>query len=240
MKKIILLLVLGTVLGSCISQSTDSATHTGSVPRAKNIDAFTKYQCSFQNLPLDSLNMLNAKFNSDFLVNEELQEIPKELQKQFLSNIVHDDAYYGYKTILPDSSVLLTYFLSHGDATKEVIVDTSYFCMVYYTADGKPLSHLRVAGSNLLEIDPTYNMVSTFETFKNTLLINVFQYVSPSGPDKTYVGSLNSCKYRWDLVTGERAILESKTDKATIEYFLVPEGPTILRLKEPSVNIKYY
>lgn len=218
--------VLVFILVSCNQNSKpfDNTEISTTNPVSNNNDDFEHFQSNFEPLSFDDFKNLEIKFNSHFLANDDsLIKVPSTY-KSFLKNLNTERLYYGFKTKLPNKSVMLT-FLIHNDAetNNESVIDTTFFISNVYSESGEFRSSFRTFGSNLAGEPPTYNMRSSFENDGNKLIITNYEYSTGKnyseaqllpGTDSIYLADLTKTTYYLNY-TNNKVVLVNKSKSKT-------------------------
>jgi len=205
---------------------------------------FVRFQSNFKTMTLDKFKELGDEFNKHYLPNEDsLITVENKYKRIFLIKVNTDYIYYGFKTELPNKSIVLT-FLNHNGESKMrengVVIDTTFFTSIVYNNSGKPLCSFRTFGSNLTGEPPTYNMTSTFEVEKNKLVINNYEYSTgksyaeaiPSGKDSILIANLVVTKYSLDFTTNKINMINRVRRKAKVIETYPESYPVYLKLIE--------
>jgi hypothetical protein len=199
-----------------------------------NID-FEEFQANFKYKALENLNELGESFNNHFLANEDtLNEVSKIHKENYLKNLNTENIYYGFKTKLPNKSIILTFFKHFGaeNAKDGLVIDTSFFVSLVFNESGKFQSHFRCFGSNLTGEPPTYNMSSTFKQENDKLIITNYEYstgqsyaevVPLPGSDSIYQADLTVTKFYLDYKTSNVILIsKSRSTAKVVESYRNP------------------
>ena len=208
-----------------------SCGHNSTKTDNKSVDNndFVRFQNNFKPLTLDNFQLLGEKFNKIYLANEDsLNKVESIYQKNFLSNMDPEYLYYGFKTVLPNKSIVLTVENHYGESKMRdngEVIDTTFFTSIVYSDLGKPLCSFRTFGSNLTGEPPTYNMTSTFEIENNKLVITNYEYSTGksyakanliTGSDSIYLADLTISKYSLNYTTNKIDFINRLKRKAKV------------------------
>jgi len=204
---------------------------------------FVRFQSKFKTMTLDKFKELGDEFNKHYLANDGgLIEVAKVYKENYIKKMNSENLYYGFKTELPNKSVILT-FLKHFGAennNENEVIDTTFFISIVYSDLGKTLCSFRTFGSNLSGEPPTYNMTSTFDFEKNKLIINNYEYSTgksyaeaiPSGKDSILIANLVVTKYSLDFTTNKINMINRVRRKAKVIETYPESYPVYLKLIE--------
>lgn len=202
---------------------------------------FEDFQAHFRPISLEHFNELGDEFNNHFLANEDtLVEVSNAYKVNYLKNMNTENIYYGFKTKLPNKSVILTFYKHYGaeNMSNEEVIDTTFFSSLVFSESGKPLSSFRSFGSNLTGIPPTYNMTSTFEYENNRLIFTNYEYSTGksyseaqplSGSDSIYMADLTLSKYCLDFTTNKIDLINLLKRKVKVVETCRNPLPTYLK-----------
>lgn len=189
---------------------------------------FERFKANFKPIALDNLKKLGVEFNDRFLVMYDTTlEVQKAYKESYLKNLNMKYAYYGFKTELPNKSIMLTFLNHYGaeDVKDGEVIDTSFFLSLVFNGSGKLQSSFRTFGSNLTGEPPTYNMKSAFEYEENKLIITNYEYsigknlyeAKPMpGSDSIYMADLTTTKYYLSYATNEIVPINKSRSKAMV------------------------
>jgi len=237
-------LVLIFVLISCIQNPTKSVDNksTRNEYQSNKNDDFVHFQSKFKLITLDKLQELGDQFNRRYLSNEDsLINVENKYRTKYIIDINSDYIYYGFKTELPNKSIVLTYLNHSGESRMRKsgeVIDTTFFTSIVYSASGIPLCSFRTFGSNLTGEPPTYNMTSIFEIEKNKLVITNYEYstgksyaeVAALGDDSIHTADLEMTKFSLDFTTKKISIINRIRRKATVIETYPETYPVYLKL----------
>jgi hypothetical protein len=227
---IIVFLVMVFFLISCNQNSrTADNTKVASSESFSSKDAiFERFQANFEQIAHDNLNELGLKFNNYYLAKDNnLVEVSQIYKESFLKNLNHEYIYYGFKTELPNKSIILTFLKHYGaeNVTLGEVIDTTFFVSHVYNSSGEFQSSFRSFGSNLAGEPPTYNMISTFDYDGDRLIITNKEYSTGKsyseakplpGSDSIYLADLTTTKYYLDYSTNKVVLINKLKSKAKV------------------------
>lgn len=178
MKKIYYVLVLLLICISCKNIGPQKQSEKAASITINTNENFETFKSKFYSKGINNFDsLLYYLFDGMNQIDKKLTKVESKYYKSFLKDIDTTDVYYGYKTELPDNCVLLSVINHHGKhQIKGSIIDTIFVTMIYYDGEGNPLGNFRVFASDLPDGDPTYSMISTFESNKDRLKINNYEY----------------------------------------------------------------
>ena len=198
-------------------------------------DSFESFKTNFRPKALNVLNEFGKEFNNHYLAKDDsLIEVAQFYKENFLNNLNTENLYYGFKTKLPNKSVILTFLKHYGaeNANDGEVIDTTFFVSVVFSESGKFQSIFRSFGSNLTGEPPTYNMTSTFGYENDKLIITNYEYstgksYSEAMPlpdsDSIYLADLTQTKYYLNYSTDEIVLInKSKSTAKVVESYRSP------------------
>ena len=210
---------------------------------------FDDYLLNFKSIEISNLSNLRNIFNEHYLANEDsLVEVSSKYKNIFLKSVKADFAYYGFQTKLPNKSFILTYLIHCGNEINDIneeIIDTTFLNSFIYNDKGNLISSIKIFGSNLTGIPPTYNMVSTFSISNDSLVINNYEYstgkdyssvITVPGSDSILVANLTISKYRLNLHTNAFSLITRNKQKAKVIEVYQNPLPVYLKLLVPEVD----
>ncbi|MES2485742.1 MAG: hypothetical protein V4581_07320 [Bacteroidota bacterium] len=216
-----------------INDRTDSADNPDTIISNDDDSNFERFQSNFKPISIDNFQNLEEEFKNHFLANDDsLINVLPTYKASFLKNINTEDIYYGFKTKLPNKSVILTFLIHTGPykmTDAEVIVDTTFCISHVYSQSGELKSSFRTFGSNLTGAPPTYNMRSTFENKGNKLIITNYEYSIGksygeaqllSDTEEIYMADVTKTKYYLDYTSDKLVpVSELKSKAKVMEYY---------------------
>ncbi len=196
--------------------------------QVENKENFESFKSKFKQLDIKNLSSL-ASFLNTYLISSDkcFKTVEDNFKKAYLQGVDTSLIFYGFKTELPNKSTILT-FINHCSKKTAIddpeVIDTTFVTMVFYNASGKILANLRLFGSNLTGTPPTYNMISTFESKNNGLVIcnneystgNDYNNVVHSNIDSIYKANLTLTSFYIDYHTKKVILKSKKKQKAEV------------------------
>ena len=243
---IICVWILAIILISCNQNPTKSGDNkSGIIESQSNLgNDFLRFQKNFKLIQIDRFKELGNEFNKRYLPNEDsLIKVENKYKKSYIINLNSEYLYYGFKTELPNKSIVLTY-LNHSGESKirenGELIDTIFFTSIVYSNSGKPLCSFRTFGSNLTGEPPTYNMTSTFEIEKNKLVISNYEFsigksyaeVAALGNESIHAANLVVTKFYLDFLTNKISVINRIRRKAKVMEIYPESYPVYLKLME--------
>jgi len=204
-----------------------------------NIDNnFEIFKTKFKPIALDKLKELGVEFNNYLVIYDTTLEVSKAYKESYLKNMSTKYMWYGFKTELPNKSIMLTFLNHYGNDNfnEGEEIDTSFFVSYIFNESGKFQSRFRIFGSDLSAQMPSYNMVSKFEYENDRLIITNFEYSvgkSPSeigpipGSDSIYLANMTTTKYYLDFTTNKIIPINKMKSKAKVVYVI--QSPCYLK-----------
>jgi hypothetical protein len=202
---------------------------------------FESFKTKFKPLALDNLKELDEKFNNQYLAYDDTSlEVSQVHKEKYLKNLNSKYIYYGFKTELPNKSVILTFLMHYGAENSKdgEVIDTSFFVSLVFSDSGMLQSNFRSFGSNHTGEPPTYNMKSTFVNESDRLIITNYEYsigknnyeAKPiTGSDSIYLADLTLTKYYLNYNSNEVILINKSRSKAkVVEHYRNP-FPVYLR-----------
>jgi hypothetical protein len=202
---------------------------------------FEHFLASFKPLAINNLNDLGLLFNDHYLAKDNaLVEVSQKHKEVYLRNLNNEYMYYGFKTELPYTSVMLTFLKHYGadNLTGGDVIDTTFFVSHVFSGSGELQSSFRSFGSNLTGEPPTYNMISTFEHEDERLIIINNEYstglsyseATPlPGSDSIYQADLTRTIYHLNYNTNEIVLVNKLKSKAKVVESTRNPLPAILK-----------
>lgn len=208
---------------------------------SNNEKNFEQFKTNFKSINLYNLKKLGEEFNNHFMANEDsLIEVSQNCKSCFLTGFNTDNIYYGFKTLLPNKSVILTFFKHYGTKMNEdgEVIDTSYFVSFVFNNLGLLKSNFRSFGSNLTGVPPTYNMTSTFKYKDDGLIITNYEYstgknygeaIPLSDTVPIYEANLIKTTYYLSYKSNEVKLINKIKSKTKVLEYYPDESPVYLK-----------